>query len=187
MSRFRVEDVTMRWYRARPSLESVHSVVVTIGFLIVAAYAFYNVALAAVALRRASVQATTAEQSTPDTPKVPGEVDVEDARYTVITVIRSTCRFCTDSMPFYRRLAARRSADVRFVVACVEPLAACTEYLNANGVVADQIVDIAGDASSFGITATPTILVVDRQRQVAGTWRGLQQAKGENEIYALLE
>ena len=83
---------------------------------------------------------------------------------TVVAVVRSTCRFCTASIPFYREvmLTGRRASSsrpVRFVVVSDETSAVTAAYLSSHGLSGAQI--ISAPAATLRVAGTPTLLVVD--------------------------
>jgi hypothetical protein len=69
---------------------------------------------------------------------VPG-VAFGDSPVTLVLYVKSTCMYCTDSMPFYRRLAGldlKRKGVLRIVFASSEPSDTVTNYLQHNGLLA---------------------------------------------------
>jgi hypothetical protein len=107
-----------------------------------------------------------------------------DKPKTLLLVVSSRCKFCTDSMPFYAKLsAARRASAFQFVVAGSEPEAALTTYLTRNGVEADRIVVLR--PGTLRVTATPTIILADSVGSVSGYWRGALSGR-ELEVEAAL-
>src|SRR5437762_1889304 len=64
------------------------------------------------------------------------------ASRTVLLVVRSNCHFCTQSMPFYKRLSDLRrqeKASFRLVALTTEPVATGEHYLSENGVSVDRV------------------------------------------------
>lgn len=108
------------------------------------------------------------------------------ASKTLAIVIRSNCKFCTDSMPFYRRLQAaleKAPSDAGLVALCVEPVEACRRYLYEHSLDIDAASIVGID---FRVGGTPTLFIVDRQRKVLASWMGRQNAAGEAEIESFL-
>jgi hypothetical protein len=74
-------------------------------------------------------------------------VDYGTADMTVVLYLSNTCRFCTDSMPFYRDLVQRRNAaslPVKFVITSQESVEVTRAYTRENSLEVDQIVSLAG-------------------------------------------
>jgi peroxiredoxin len=98
-------------------------------------------------------------------------VSFEEADRTIVLVLRSTCIFCTESMPFYRELSARRnSKKLRIVALSPEPVKVLNDYLQKHSFA----VDFAGPHSGAEIAtrATPTLVLVARGGRVEKSWLG---------------
>ena len=101
---------------------------------------------------------------------------------TILVVTRSTCGFCTQSMPFYRTLAASR---VPIIGLAAEDLETNRRYFAQYEVPVTRVVDLRSTGLRF--SSTPTLLVVDAKRKVLGYWRGALDAKGEAEVMAAIQ
>lgn len=78
---------------------------------------------------------------------------------TLLLVLSSQCRFCTESMPFYRQLLDRRREEqTQVVVASTESAAVTSAYLAGHGVAADRVLEVG--PGELGTSATPTLLEV---------------------------
>lgn len=81
----------------------------------------------------------------------------------VVAVLRSTCGFCTESMPLYRELTRirrnRAGTAVPFIVVSNESPETITKYLSSHGVTASRIVTVP--TAAMGAPGTPTLFVVD--------------------------
>jgi hypothetical protein len=103
---------------------------------------------------------------------------------TVVLFVRSGCRFCTDSMPFYDRLTrdskARFGERVRFVVITPDDGATAASYLRSHGVTVDQIVPSTPPPRK--IWATPTVVITSRNGLVDNAWTGQLDVAGQLEV-----
>jgi thiol-disulfide isomerase/thioredoxin len=107
-----------------------------------------------------------------------------DKSKTVVLMLASTCGFCTESMPFYAELAAKRaSGNFQIVVGGFEPVAKLGAYLAAHGAQADHIVTVK--PGTIKAAGTPTLIVVDANRRVLGTWHGALRGR-EDSVEQLL-
>ena len=105
------------------------------------------------------------------------------AQRTVVMYIKSTCRYCTASMPFYDRLsAAAGNTRTRIIPVSSETTEKLRQYLDDHHVRVDQIV---GGFSGKAV-ATPTLVVVDDRGTVRGAWVGQQRADGEKDITSMV-
>jgi hypothetical protein len=171
--------------------QTVCDVTVTLTFLIVLSFTIYNGSLAVTMF----TEAVGSRSGTEPLPYVAGGtiptvagLDFDASGYTVLLVIRSTCRYCTESMGFYKSLTdLNRSirSDVRFVAVCPEDQSQCQTYLRNHAVVLDQVVSFTPGAT-LNIRATPTVMIVDRKRTLLGIWVGLQRDAGQREIRSVV-
>ena len=88
--------------------------------------------------------------------------------------MNSSCRFCTESMSFYRRLSANSAVltgKVRMNVLSYEPAERMQRYLDVHHLSVSGIVPISG--TGLPPLGTPTLFIVDRDGRVVHSWRGL--------------
>jgi hypothetical protein len=105
-----------------------------------------------------------------------------DARLTVALVVNSECRFCADSIPFYRRIAElRRPGNVQLVALSLEPVDSLTKYLEQNAVTVDRALQLQGP-TVIPTTGTPTLVLVGQDGTVSSRWLGRLDANQEQEV-----
>lgn len=106
---------------------------------------------------------------------------VDQSAKSLILITSSTCHFCAESMPFYRRLSAHlRSHGTRIVGVSWEPQEANSAYLASNGVVIDGAVS-AGQAG-IEVVGTPTLILVNRNGIVLKAWSGKLDELAERDV-----
>ena len=100
-------------------------------------------------------------------------------RTTVVLYLRSSCQFCTASMPFYQRLreAAAATAGTRLIAVGPEPTDDLASYLRQHLVEVDAVVSYEGRPKP-----TPTVLLVDSTGVIRSIWMGQQRDDGERDI-----
>ena len=101
----------------------------------------------------------------------------------LLLVLSADCRFCTESMPFYRRLAARpevQSGQVRLSVVSMQPLAEMREYLNEHGLEAAHVMSVP--ESGLRVGATPGIVLATREGVVRESWLGAVPPREEKRV-----
>lgn len=107
---------------------------------------------------------------------------------TLILYLNSGCRFCTESMTFYRAIAdelkTRRHA-VQVVAIAIESEVAIQTYLTQYGVRVDKAASVTGSEWSK-LRATPTILIVDHQGIVEKAWVGKLPNRDEADVRTAL-
>jgi len=107
----------------------------------------------------------------------------------LVVAVAPGCHFCTDSMPFYKRLLDERNqkASKTKVIAAVPNEGAKAEEqqkLTSAGVNPDALVAV--DFQNIKVPGTPTIMLVDNQGKVLDVWVGKQDSSGEKEILKTL-
>jgi len=107
---------------------------------------------------------------------------------TLLLVVRSTCTFCTRSMPFYRRLAEsvrERGRSVRLLVLSAEPRDIVAEYFKTHDVPIESIGQVPD--THLRVAGTPTLILVDSNGRVRDVWLGLLASQQEAVVLARLE
>src|SRR5712692_5551701 len=88
----------------------------------------------------------------------------------VVLALSTTCHFCAESAPFYQKLQQQKPNDVRVIAVRPQPVEDSRNYLNKLGV---RVTDVFQSAlSSVGVWGKPTLLLVDNEGSVTGTWVG---------------
>jgi hypothetical protein len=131
------------------------------------------------AVRTSSVPPKAPEQGT--TLSVPG-VSWGDSNQTVLLALSNKCHFCSESAPFYQRLAhdlAKRS-DVRLVAVFPQDVNASKKYLDDLGVPVAQVVQAPLDL--LQVRGTPTLVIVDKNGTVTQAWVGKLDAERESQV-----
>lgn len=110
------------------------------------------------------------------------DVDWAKNERSLVLVLQSNCRFCTESAPFYRELLKRQAAQPNLKLLAVLPdsIDDSKAYLGSLGVIIGEIRQ--SSLSSIGVAGTPTLLMVDNTGTVTNEWRGRLDSAGEAEI-----
>jgi redoxin len=109
-------------------------------------------------------------------------LDWEKGDKTLLMVLSTSCRFCTESAPFYQRLMQQKAgrADVRLVAVLPQSVGEAQQYLSTHGISVDEIRQAAPGAAYA--RATPTLIIVDRTGSVIESWVGKLPAEKEAEV-----
>ncbi len=111
------------------------------------------------------------------------ELGFEKARLTLVLVTSSTCRFCAESLPFYRKLVpAARNAGARVLAVTAEEPTINANYLSSEGIRVDAAVSSTQNGLVF--RGTPTLVVVGRDGTVVGSWAGKLSSEEEIQVLA---
>jgi thiol-disulfide isomerase/thioredoxin len=113
------------------------------------------------------------------------DVNWKESEKTVVLYLSTTCHFCQESTPFYKQLLeAKFKDDFKLVAVFPQDVEEASQYLDAHGLKADQV--ISRSLSPVGISATPTLLLVDDAGTVSGFWRGKLDETKQSEVLAKL-
>jgi rhodanese-related sulfurtransferase len=161
---------------------------------------FANVAIIFVALLLCFVLAEhyfaggrkNANQSNPD-PRVPAGTKIslpDGARLgdrTLLLVLSTKCHYCSESAPFYRRLvgALEGQADTKLVAVLPEEVSEGEEYLKKLGVLINDVKQTPLEL--IHVSATPTLLLLDKSGTVTHSWLGKLAAEEEDEVLSALQ
>lgn len=116
-------------------------------------------------------------------PQIDG-INFAHASKTLILAVSSRCKYCTESMPFYARLAKERSAaGYRIVIVGFESEATLREYVGGHSLDVDGLKSIK--QNDLKVSGTPTLILADASGKVQGEWRGLLGER-ETEVEAAL-
>ena len=112
-------------------------------------------------------------------------VDWKGNESTLVLYISTTCHFCNESSPFYQRLAKEKAKiGVKLVAVLSQSTDEAMKYLNDRQIKVDQILNAS--LSSIGVTATPTLTLVDKTGVVSNFWRGKLNEEKEAEVIGKL-
>lgn len=131
------------------------------------------------------------EYSQGDSMPQAAKLGLPPADYTLLIFLRSTCRYCTESMPFYSKLKEvrdRGAVSVRLAALAAEPPEILDGYLSAHKVAVDSTIALSpAQFSEFRVRGTPTLILVDRENVVRRAWIGLLNPAQEAEVLSAVE
>lgn len=101
---------------------------------------------------------------------------------TLVMVLSTTCHFCTESGPFYKRLMEARTDKKKLRVVAVLPQGEeeARKYLDKLGFVADEI--RTASPTALGVRGTPTLILTDSKGAAVNTWIGKLPTSKEDEV-----
>lgn len=108
---------------------------------------------------------------------------------TVLLFVRSSCQYCTSSMPFYSRLrqqieGAGANRSLRLVLVTTDDRETASSYLAQHGLKVDQL--LPNTRTPEKIWATPTLVVLSSNGIVKGAWTGQLSEVREREVLKVL-
>jgi len=102
---------------------------------------------------------------------------------TLVLGLRKGCHFCEDSTPFYQRLAAQPQqwgSNSNIVAVFPDAADAVKEVVQSEGLGVHALAGVP--LEKLKISATPTLLLVDRSGTVLNAWIGMLSPRQEQEV-----
>ncbi len=132
--------------------------------------------------------AALSQAAAPKSPKkgdavVLSNVDWRKNDKTLLLVLSNTCHFCTQSGPFYQRLV-KEHGNAQLIAVVPQAADQGQAYLKRLGVDIGDVRQVS--FSSLGVSATPTLLLVDNGGKVTDAWVGALPADKEMEVISRL-
>lgn len=116
--------------------------------------------------------------------QIPG-VDWRKNGRTLVLAISTTCHFCKDSEPFYRRIKQETGDSVKLVAVLPQPVKVAEEYLNQAGLLVDQVKQVS--MGTIGVRGTPTVLLVDSRGVVNEVWVGRLEDEEQERVLEVIK
>src|SRR5215218_2508142 len=154
-----------------------------------------NVAIVVVAVALCAVLAKqyllTSTNARPHGPEVGSKLevaglDLSNEDRTLLLVLQKGCHFCTDSGPFYQRLAresAARGGRVKLLAVVPHDAEEGRRYLGELGVPIERVAQAR--LGSLDVSGTPTLIMLDRGK-VSNVWVGALTPEREAEVISKL-
>lgn len=109
-------------------------------------------------------------------------IDWKTNKKTLVLYLATTCRFCDESSPFYKRLVEKYSdgKNVKLIAVLPQTVDEAKNHLKGLGVNINEV--YSSPLRSIGVTATPTLLLVNESGVVSEMWRGKLTSDRETEV-----
>ncbi len=109
-------------------------------------------------------------------------MDWAKSNRTLLLVLQEGCHFCSESAPFYQRLARETAqlSGVHLVAVLPQDVAEGTKYLNSLGVPIQDVRQARLDA--MRVAGTPTLILIDDKGVVTNSWVGKLSGEKEAEV-----
>ncbi len=111
-------------------------------------------------------------------------IDWKKNKKTLVMFISSTCHFCKESTPFYKKML-KDSDNVKFMAVLPQHVEDARSYLQSSGIAIDDVYN--AQLGSIGVSGTPTLLLVDENGIVSDVWKGKLTSEKETEVLSKLE
>lgn len=109
------------------------------------------------------------------------DITSSPAKLNIVLGLSTTCHFCTQNSPLYRTLSLlRQPGQVALFAIFPETQAEARTYLTQKDIQPDGIV--SSPLSRFGISGTPTLLLMDSGGKVKRAWIGALDQTSQDEV-----
>ena len=102
---------------------------------------------------------------------------------TLVLALRTGCRYCDESAPFYRTLAGNNPGQGRLVAVFPDKHPDVEVYLESKGLSIESIPQFP--LEKLKITGVPTLILADVDGRVVKTWRGVLTPSAQEEVLDL--
>lgn len=109
-------------------------------------------------------------------------IDWSKSEKTLVLALSTSCRYCTESVPLYQKLAQQKAgrSNVRLLAVMPQSFDEAQRYLNEHGVSVDEIRQVGLD--EINVKGTPTLIMVDQTGTVIHSWVGKLPPEKETEV-----
>jgi hypothetical protein len=100
---------------------------------------------------------------------------------TVVLALQTTCHFCTESAPFYKRLVEyAKNNNIKIIAVFPQPVEVSTAHLAQLGLTGLEIKQ--APISVLDTSGTPTLIITNQQGKVTNFWVGKLPPEKETEV-----
>jgi thioredoxin-related protein len=109
-------------------------------------------------------------------------IDYGAAPRTLISVLSTKCNYCTESLPFYRRLLELPTAAKRTRIVAVFPNSKTEveQYKERNQLTLESVAAL--NYNTLNVTGTPTLILIDSNGRVLDFWVGKLSQEEEQQV-----
>ncbi len=106
-------------------------------------------------------------------------LDLALAPMTLVMYLNTRCKYCDESMPFYRSLG-QQAPQIRLVAVGMESTEELERYVLEHGFRPAQVLSIRPGTTR--LRGTPTLLLIDASARITGVWLGKLDPQRELEV-----
>ena len=109
------------------------------------------------------------------------DVEWQKNQKTILLVLQKSCKYCTESMPFYKTLISKASEKgVKVIAVLPDPLEESNLYFKENGL---EIQDVRQSSlNTVNVSGTPTLMLLNEKGEVSNSWVGKLFPDKEQEV-----
>jgi thioredoxin-related protein len=131
-------------------------------------------------------KSTTANQPVRVQPTIGKQVNLPDENWsahpkTVVLALQTTCRYCHESAPFYKRLIeSAKGKNIKFVAVFPQAVEESAAHLNQLGLTGLDVKQ--APVSQLDASGTPTLILTNEKGEVTNYWVGKLAPDKETEV-----
>ena len=115
-----------------------------------------------------------------------GDITTAPAKVNLVLGISTVCHFCEQNVPFYQQLAALESpGKMAFFTVFPQSTTEATAFLNQKEIHPSGVV--SSPLSTYKITGTPTLMLVDASGKVKEAWVGALDATRQADVVKTIQ
>lgn len=110
------------------------------------------------------------------------DVDWSKSDRNLVLVLSTSCHFCSESTPFYQKLAQMKTGNgnVRLIAVLPQKVTEAQAYLSEHHISVDEVRQ--ANPNTINVRGTPTLVLVDRNGTVVDSWKGKLPPEKETEV-----
>lgn len=108
------------------------------------------------------------------------DVNWTENKTTLVLGLQTTCHYCTESGPFFQKLALAAAGRTKIVAVLPQSVDQSKEYLSKLGVHVDEV--RSAPLASINVSGTPTVLLIDGKGVVKNVWVGKLPEAQQTEV-----
>ena len=109
-------------------------------------------------------------------------VEWQSNQKTILLVLQKSCRYCTESMPFYKTLIPKASEKgVRVIAVLPDSVEESSQYFKENGLELPEIHQ--SSLNMVNAQGTPTLMLLNEKGEVSDSWVGKLFPDKQQEVF----
>ena len=113
------------------------------------------------------------------------DINWSEQNKTLIIALQTSCHFCNESAPFYKRLIEDvKSKNIKLVAVLPTDIEESKKHLDKLGLAAIDVRQSSLD--SIQVNGTPTLILIDDRGEVINSWVGKLPPDKETEVLSKL-
>ncbi len=114
------------------------------------------------------------------------DVDWSKSEKNLVLILSTSCHFCSESAPFYQKLAQQKAkhSDVKLIAVFPQTVEEAQRYLSEHNLSVDEVRQ--SSLNTINVRGTPTLIAVNKSGAVVQSWVGKLPPEKESEVASLL-